>query len=477
MWTQRVGLISLVLLLSACATNPVTGKRELSFLSEAQEIAIGKQTDAEVRREMGVYDNPDLQRYVSDIGHRLAELSHRPHLPWTFTVVDHQAINAFALPGGFIYITRGILPYLNDEAELAGVLGHEIAHVTARHAAQQYTRATGGQLGLIALSIFVPATRPFGDLTSTALSIAFLKYGRDDENESDRVGMEYASRGGWDASGVPRFLNTLSRVDRLSERGVPNWLSTHPEPGARVTETQPLAAKLAGNSAGERNRDAFWEHIDGIVVGDNPKDGIVRGSSFLHPVLRFALQFPEGWEVMNTPTQVAAQEPGQKRYMLLQFVEQPRGRTPEEIAINSMQGAGFKRVDGGRTTINGLDAHVGLYQGSLQGLGAVVMRAAHIVNGRQVYMFGGFAPANEFGLVERMISESIQSFRPLSASEADDIRANRLDFYTVRAGDTWQSIASRGGGLVRASDLAIMNNSEINEQPRPGTRIKIVVAG
>ncbi len=154
----------------ACATNPVTGKRELSLLSEAQEIAIGQQSDAEVRRDMGVYDDPELQRYVSDIGDRLAKLSHRPHLPWQFTVVDHPAINAFALPGGYIYITRGILPYLDDEAELAGVLGHEIAHVTARHAAQQYTRATGGTLGLIALGIFVPATQPFGDLASMGLS-------------------------------------------------------------------------------------------------------------------------------------------------------------------------------------------------------------------------------------------------------------------------------------------------------------------
>jgi predicted Zn-dependent protease len=134
--------LAFVACLAACATNPVSGRRELSFMSEAQEIAIGQQSDAEIRAEMGVYDNPELQRYVSDVGSRLAALSHRPNLPWTFTVVDHPAVNAFALPGGYIYITRGILPYLDNEAELAGVLGHEIGHVTARHAAQQYTRAS-----------------------------------------------------------------------------------------------------------------------------------------------------------------------------------------------------------------------------------------------------------------------------------------------------------------------------------------------
>ena len=462
-----------------CATNPVTGKRQLSFLSEAQEIAIGQQADAEVRRDMGVYDDPQLQRYVADIGDRLAKLSHRPNLPWQFTVVDHPAINAFALPGGYIYITRGILPYLDDEAELAGVLGHEIAHVTARHAAQQYTRATGGALGILALGIFVPATQPFGDLTSMGMSLAFLKYGRDDENQSDRVGMEYASQGGWDPRGVPGFLGTLAQVNELSERGVPNWLSTHPDPAARVIETQPLAAKVASatNAGTERNREGYRERIDGVVIGDNPKDGIVRGHAFLHPALRFALEFPEGWEVVNTPTQVAAREPGQPHYMLLQMVDQPRGRSSEEIAVNAMRNGGFKRIDGNRTTLNGLDAHIGLYQGSIQGIGDVVMRAAHILNGRQAYVFAGFAPVNEFDRVKDEIGKALETFRPLTAHEADQIRPNRLDFYVVRPGDTWQSIASRGGSLVRASELAIMNRYPVSDQPKPGDRIKIVVIG
>jgi predicted Zn-dependent protease len=462
---------------TACATNPVSGKRELSFMSEAQEIAIGQQSDAEIRREMGVYDDPALQRYVSEIGQRLAALSHRPNLPWSFTVVDHQAINAFALPGGYIYITRGILPYLDDEAELAGVLGHEIAHVTARHAAQQYTRATTGGLGLAVLGIFVPAAQPFTDLASTAIGVAFLKYGRDDERESDRIGMAYAASGGWDPRGVPAFLSTLARVDSLSERGVPNWLSTHPDPAARVTETQPIAVSLASPTAALRNRDAYLDRIDGVVVGDSPEEGVVRGNLFLHPSLRFGLEFPEGWEVMNTPTQVAAREAGQPHFMLLQTVDQPVGRTIDEIGVRSMSSAGFRAVEGQRLDINGLDAHIGVYQGSINGVGRVTMRAAHIANGRQVYLFAGFAPREQFSRIDRQVETAIRSFRPLSAREASEIRPNRLDFYTVRPGDTWQSIASRGRGLVRASELAIMNHREVSEQPQPGDRIKVVVEG
>ncbi len=329
--TTRILAVAVCLSIAACATNPVTGNRELSLMSEAEEIAYGQQADVEIRREMGVYDDPRVQRYVSDIGHRLAQLSHRPHLPWTFTVVDHPAINAFALPGGYIYLTRGILPYLDNEAELAGVLGHEIAHVTARHAAQQLTRSGLGGIGLTVLSIFVPATRPFEDLTSAALGVAFLKYGRDDERESDRLGMEYAARGGWDPAGVPAFLGTLARIDEMSARGIPNWLSTHPEPAERVVEAQPIVKKFASVSAIEDGRQRYLELLDGLVVGDRPEDGIVRGHRFLHPALRFAMAFPEGWEVTNTPDQVAAQEPGHKHFMLLQHVDRPTGRTLEAL--------------------------------------------------------------------------------------------------------------------------------------------------
>jgi predicted Zn-dependent protease len=470
---------ALVAIAVACATNPVTGRREVTLMSESQEIAIGQQVDVDIRREMGVYDDPELQRYVADLGRRLAAVSHRPGLPWTFTVVDNAAINAFAAPGGYIYLTRGILAYMQDEAELVGVLGHEIGHVTARHAAQQYTRATGGTLGLIALGIFVPGARPFGDLASTGLGLLFLRYGREDELQSDRLGAEYAVAAGWDPHGVPRFLQTLSRVSEMSERGVPNWLSTHPEPGSRVEVARPIAEQLAAGRELTRNRDGYERRIDGIIFGDNPRDGIVRGRAFLHPELRFALEFPDGWEVRNSPQQVVAREPGEDHYMLLQIVQQPRGRDITEIAVNHMSGSGFTRVSGERTRISGLDAHLGVYRGSLQGLGRVLMRAGHIVMpDRTVYVLAGFAPEARYDRIQPVVTASIRSFRELSRAEAAGIRPNRIDFYTVREGDTWQSIAQRASqGIVQATTLAIMNGSEVNVQPRTGARIRIVVEG
>jgi predicted Zn-dependent protease len=484
----RCLILAVVVASAACATNPVTGKSQMSLLSEAEEAAIGQQQDAQIRREMGVYNDPALERYVSDIGQALARNSHRPNLPWTFTVIDSPAINAFALPGGYVYVTRGILAYLDDESELAGVLGHEIGHVTARHAAQAYTRQAQAGIALTVLSIFVPSTQPFTELGASGLGVLFLKHGREAELEADRLGVEYGSGAGYDPAGVPRFLSTLARVDALSERGVPNWLSTHPDPGSRVVKAEPVAGSFVSPDAKKLNRDQYLERIRGLVFGDNPQDGIVRGNEFLHPLLRIGVKFPEGWELTNTEQAVLAQEPGTEHYMVLQEVEQPptpaqgfgrQGPRPiADIAMSAMRKAGYALVEGSIETINGNQAHVGVYRGNAKGTGKVLMRAAHFAIGRQLYVVAGFAPEAEFERVDREIHPAVQTFRQLTPAEAANVRPNRLEFYVVRQGDSWQSIAARQGkGYVNAATLAIMNDREVNVQPQPGDRVKIVVEG
>jgi len=473
--------LALAATLAACATNPATGDREFSLMSEAQEIQLGKEMDPQVRQQMGVYEDAELQRYVSSVGMRLARASERPNLPWQFTVVDEPAVNAFALPGGYIYITRGILAYLHDEEQLAGVLGHEIGHVTARHSAQQYTQQQSAGIGLTLLSIFVPEARPLQGLAETAFGLLFLKHGRDDELQADRLGVQYAAKGGWDPAGVAGMLRTLQRLDAASgsSRGVPNFLSTHPAPGDRVQRVQqfveqnPVPVATAGRGA---NLAEYQSHIDGIVFGDSPSDGIVRGNEFLHPDLRLALQFPEGWEIRNSPEQVVAKAPNADHFMVLQLVPNPSGSI-QQIAQGTMASAGFRPIEGERATINGLDAYVGTYQGTAQDIGTVVTVAAHIVHNRNVYLLAGLAPANQFGSVQAQFANSIRSFKELSASQAASIRPNRVDIYTVRGGDTWDAISRRGGGLVKPDTLAIMNNYEPSQQPRAGDRIKVVVEG
>ena len=464
----------------ACATNPATGKREFSLMSEAQEIQLGQQMDGEVRKEMGVYNDPELQRYVENVAMRLAQASERPNLPWHFTVVDEPAINAFALPGGYIYITRGILPFLDDESELAGVLGHEIGHVTARHSAQQYTKATTAGVGVTLLSIFVPEARPFQSLTETALGVLFLKYGRDDELQADELGVRYTATTGWDPAGVAGMLRTLGRLDEAdgSRRGVPNWLSTHPTPADRVEKIQATVKTTPRTGTNASANDAeFLRRVDGIVFGDSPSDGIVRGNTFVHPELRLSIAFPPKWDVRNSKEQVAAKALERENYVILQLVPQASGSL-EQIARGTMAKAGFQQLNGERAQVNGLDAYVGTYQGQMQGLGSVVTLAAHIVHERNVYLLAGLAPANEFRAVQEQFTQTIRSFRELSQQEAENVRPNRIDLYTVRQGDTWSSIAEAiGRGAVKPGTLAIMNNYEPSQPPKPGDRIKVVVEG
>jgi predicted Zn-dependent protease len=467
-------------LTAACATNPATGNKEFSLMSESQEIALGQQMDAQVRQEMGVYSDPELQRYIEQVGLRLARASERPNLPWHFAIVDEPAVNAFALPGGYIYVTRGILPFLDNEAQLAGVLGHEIGHVTARHSVQQYTKATSANLGLTLLNIFVPESRPFGGLAESGLGLLFLKYGRDDERQADTLGVQYAASTGWDPKGVAEMLTTLARLDEAagSSKGVPNWLSTHPAPADRVQEVQTTvqqaSAKVPGTPA--VNEAQYLSHVDGLLFGDSPSDGVVRGNRFLHPELRIAVDFPQGWEVQNSKAQVVAKAAQRDNYMILQLVPNASGSI-QDIAVSSMSRAGFRQLNGSPTQVNGSNAYVGTWQGTMQGLGTVGVHTVHVAQGNTVYLLAGIAPANQFQSADREFASSIQSFRQLSAADAERIRPNRVDLYTVRANESWQSIAERSGGVVKPSTLAIMNDYEPNQAPRSGDRIKIVVEG
>jgi predicted Zn-dependent protease len=467
---------------SACATNPATGKRQLMLMSEGQEIALGRQSDAEVRQDMGVYSDADLQRYIAGVGARLSHTAHRPGLPWTYTVVDAPAVNAFALPGGFIYITRGILPFLRDEAELAAVLGHETGHVDARHSATAYSTETlfGGALA-IGGAIY-PKVGAVQGVAGQALGLAFLKNSRDHELEADRLGVGYASTAGWAPAAMSDLLGTLGRLDQASgsSRGVPNWALTHPPADDRVAKVQEAvtAARAAGGIT--TNRAELERHLEGLVFGDSREQGMVRGNEFVHPILRLGVRFPAGWEIANGGAEVTARRDETSAVaMVLQVVD---GTSADigESARAGMTKAGFTAVDGAERPVNGLPAYVGTYQGTIDNT-AVTMRVTFIKHGQgpmQYFLLAGLAPADQFAGAVPAFDTAIGTFRPLSAPEADRIQPDHVTFYTVRAGDTWESI-SRGpaGGRVTASTLAIMNGLLPATAPTIGARVRIVVGG
>ena len=487
---RTTGLFVVMLSLVACATNPVTGNREFVTMSQAQEIGIGRENHAVITREMGIYDDAALQEYVEDIGYQLAGESHRPDLPWQFTIVDTPVVNAFALPGGFIYLTRGLMAYLGSESELVGVMGHEIGHVTARHSVQAYSRAVGAQVGLVLGQIFLPAMRSpaygvpgLGDAAGQGLGLLFLKFGRDDEIQADRLGAEYATYGGWDPSGVSGMLTTLGRIAETTDRrGTPNWLMTHPEPEDRVTAVAGTVSDMLSQQADPSTlriaRDGYLERIDGLIYGDNPDQGVVRGREFMHPELRFALQFPEGWQVQNSSERVVAGQSGRNSYMVLQSVVSESGLSLRQMAEAEMMGAGFKVEQGTMTDVNGLNAYLGTYSQVVREVGTIIAKVVHVRLGSSVYMLGVFSPVSDYQSIEREVTDSLTSFRQLTAYEASEIRPSRISVYLVVEGDTWESLASRvGKNTVTASTLAIMNGYALGEEPSLGDRVKLVVSG
>jgi len=331
---------------------------------------------------------------------------------------------------------------------------------------------------LIGAAVFAPGGQAIAQAGGTGLGLLLLKNSRDDEAQADGLGVRYASRAGWDPAGIPRMLTTLGRIEEASDsKGVPNWLETHPQPEDRVQRVQAAVREAeAGAPKFTTDHDGYLRRITGIVWGDSPDQGIVRGNSFLHKGLRLAVDFPAGWNIQNGATQVAAKEPNGKSLIVLEPIRRPAGRTVEDTAIVTMQNAGFRQVDGSPTNINGLRAYLGSYVGALQNLGRVQLRALFVQNDRGMYLLAGVAPIDNYPAMATTFSKSLESFRALSPADAERLQPNRVQLYTAKQGDTWQGIAEHESkGLIKATTLAILNGHPVNDQPAPGERLKIVV--
>ena len=285
----------------------MTGERQLALVSEPQELEMGKQAAEETRKGIGVVKDDGLQAYVQSVGTKLAAHSERPQLPWSFQVVDDPTPNAFALPGGYIFVTRGLMGYMNSEAELAAVLGHEIGHVTARHSVQQISRAQIAQLGLGLGMILAPDLQQFGNLLGSGLQLLFLKYGRDAERQADELGFGYALHNKYDVREMDDVFESLqSLATQQKQSPLPTWAATHPDEGERIQTVRSRIAKLPpGSLTGTRVGEAeFLDEIQGLTFGENPRQGYFQTNRFLHPDLKFEFTFPQGWKTQNLPQAV-----------------------------------------------------------------------------------------------------------------------------------------------------------------------------
>ena len=358
--------------LFSCARNPVTGKSELSLVSESQEIQMGQQAAQDVAQSIGLYNDSKVQSYVANLGKRMAAQSERPNLPWEFHVVDDASVNAFALPGGFIYVTRGLMASINDEAELATVLGHEIGHVTYRHSVQQISKAQLAQLGLGIGSILSSDIARFGQLASAGLSILFLKYGRDAENQADQAGFRYALKQNYDVREMTDVFQTLNRISEASGGGkLPEWLSTHPNPENRIEHIEKILDTLQVDpSKGIVNRDQYLQYVQGMPYGEDPRQGYFEGTHFYHPQMRFQLTYPEGWQVQNTAQAVAGISPNQDAIIQLALAGQA---SPQQAAQQFLSQQGVQAGQSSTSSINGLPAASSYFQaqteqGPIQGI-------------------------------------------------------------------------------------------------------------
>jgi predicted Zn-dependent protease len=459
----------------ACATNPATGKKQLSFVGEQQEIQMGQQADQEISAAVGLYQDPDLESYIQRLGATLAAQSERPQLQWQFKILDDASVNAMALPGGYIYVTRGLLTYMNSEAELAAVMGHEIGHVTARHTVNQISKQQLAQVGMVLGMIVRPELRNYGNLAEVGMGLLFLKYGRDDEREADTLGLRYMTRAGYDPRPMADVFSTLERVGNAegAQGRVPEWLSTHPAPENRRASITQQVAQLGTPAGGTVDREEFMRRIDGTVFGENPREGFFEQNVFYHPDLRFRFEFPRGWQTSNQKQAVAAMSPEQDGLVV---VTMGGAQSAAAAAQQFFSQQGIARGQAWRGDINGHRAQAYQFaastqQGDLQGIAAFVE-----LDGR-VYQILGYAPAQRWGRHQAAVNRAIGSFDRVDDRRVLDVQPARLEVVNVPAGMTVAEFARRHPSSVNVQTLAMINGVSDANQPLRDRLAKRVVGG
>ncbi len=460
------------ILLCGCAVNPVTGKNELALVSESQEIQMGKQGAAEVSQSIGLYQEAAVQAYVSRVGLTLAARTERPNLPWEFRVVDDPVVNAFALPGGFIFVTRGLLTHLTNAAELASVLGHESGHVAARHSVQQISRGQVAQLGLGIGSILSSGIRKYGDAAGAGLGLLFLKFGRDDETQADELGFRYALADGYDVREMVGVFRMLERQGQLRGAGrLPEWQATHPDPGNRIRATEQRLAAVGKELSGTKvGRDEFLHMIDGMVYGDNPRQGFFRGSLFLHPDLTFQFRFPEGWKTRNGSDAVVGVSSAQDALIELRGAAGSAAQASQKFF--AQQGLQAGNVSQG--TIHGFPSLTGEFsaqtdQGTIRGI------ATFLEYGSTTYQITGYTTSDRFSSYGAVFQRSIASFDRLTDRNALTAQPMRIRLDRAPRDMTMDQFNTQFPSSIPLDELALINGIGKASQLRTGQTVKRVV--
>ncbi len=475
--------IALVLVTAGCQSTPATSQQRFTpFMSPTQEAQIGREQHPKIVQEFGgEYPDARVRQYVTQIGQRLVRGSEAASQPFTFTVLNNDVVNAFALPGGYVYVTRGLLALASSEAELAGVLGHEIGHVTARHTAQRYSTSVAANLGIALLGVLTGSDL-VAQVSQGVAGIALAGYSRDQEFESDELGIRYLGAAGYDTNAMASFLAKLQQDSRLSAQimGRPgaadgfDIMQTHPRTADRVREAIDDARRQGKVAATPRiGRDEYFGAIDGLWYGGDPEHGFVRGNVFIHPALRLQFEAPQGFRIFNDANAVTARTDGAQIVFDRDASNAAAGPLAAYIQGVWAKGVQISRIE--PLSINGLEAASATSRVDSKNGPVDVRLLAIRYDPRTIYRFMFSSQPNLTSQLTPVFRRTAMSFRPLSAAEAAAARPQRIRVVTVGAGDTVQSLSRRMAtpdfDLER---FLVMNGLAPGQALLPGDKVKIV---
>ncbi len=451
------------IVITSCATNPVTGKREFVLMTESQEISMGREADQEIIAQYGLYPDPDLQAYVDGIGQEMAALSHRPHLEWHFRVLDTHVVNAFAVPGGYIYLTRGILAHLNSEAELAMVVGHEIGHVTARHSVRQYTRQMVVMGGLLIGMAASEKFRKYAPLALIGVQLLFLKYSRDQERQADDLGVLYGYSGGYDPDQFDDFFATLNRMKEESGggSGLPGFLSTHPNTPNRINDVRNESKRVMAEKPSTRplavGREEYLSHIDGLVYGEDPRQGYAEGNTFHHPNLRFSFDYPSGWELTNLASAVQVKPSSDDAFLSLTINSD--ATNPQQAFDNIVSENDLSVLDTNTRSVNGMSAYHGVCSYTDSDDTNLQLRISCIEKDGKIYTFLGACEPSKYNRYSRSFENTIWSFNSLTDRGKLNRQPMRISMSRVGQDQTVERFLLNNGVQSKFLDQALLINA------------------
>ncbi|MBK7361272.1 MAG: M48 family metalloprotease [Micavibrio sp.] len=466
---------AVIISLAACSTNPATGARQFTgLMSPGQESSVGASEHQKVEQQFGFYNDPKLTAYVNEVGNKVTKDTERADVQYKFYVIDSPIVNAFALPGGYIYVSRGLLALANSEAELAAVLSHETGHITARHSAERYSHGVVTSLGAAVLGAAVGS-----DGVSQALGVGsnlyLSSYSRGQENEADMLGLRYMTRGGYEPSAMSSFLKSLQNDTSLESRmqggdggDSTSYFSTHPATAERVSSTLSQAANYP--KGGAVNHDRHLQMIENMIYGDSEKQGFVRGNSFFHPGLGFAFNVPEGFTIENQPSQVVAVS--KNGAAIIFDLANDAGDPMIYLTQNWMKNEAVEKPE--NISISGMPAATAGFAGNLNGK-PVTIRLVAIRFGNKMARFQVAIPQGANASLVNALKTSTYSFRPLNESERQAVRPYRV--YSIMAGnsDTVSTMAQRmPEGALREERFRVLNGLGSGEGVKAGQKYKVI---